>query len=106
MTKRLKCARRLKAAAGYCRNSCDLGAALWNRGRVDESILHSRKALELDPNLIDPRLNLGVALLAKGNYDEAIAHLEYVLRLNPQHEVAQKLLNAAQQKRDGAATQP
>ena len=83
-----------------------LGVALRNRGRVDESILHSRKALELNPELLDPRLNLGMALFEKGNYDEAIAHLEYALRLNPQHEVAQKLLIAAQRKRNGAATQP
>ena len=83
-----------------------LAAALWNRGRAAESILHNRKALQLNPDLLDPRLNLGMALLANGNYDEAIAHLEYVLRLNPQHEVAQKLLITARQKRDGAGTQP
>ena len=83
-----------------------LAAALWNRGRAAESILHNRKALELNPSLLDPRLNLGMALLAKGNYDEAIAHLEYVLRLNPQHEVAQKLLITARQKRDEAGAQP
>jgi outer membrane protein assembly factor BamD (BamD/ComL family) len=60
----------------------------------------------LNPDLLDPRLNLGVSLLAKGNYDEAISHLEYVLRLHPQHELAQKFLIAAKQKRDEAATQP
>jgi tetratricopeptide (TPR) repeat protein len=83
-----------------------IGAALLHLDRADESIFHNRKALELNPDLPVPRSNLGVALVAKGNYDEAIAHFEYVLRLNPQDKVAQKLLIAAKQKRDGAATQP
>ena len=83
-----------------------LGAAAWNLGRSAESIFHNRKALELNPDLLGPRLNLGIALFEKGYYDEAIAHLEYVLRLNPQNEAAQKLLIAAQGKRNGAVTQP
>ena len=100
------CERALRLRPDVADTHATLAAALWNRGRTDESILHDRKALELNPNLVDPRLNLGVALFAKGNYDEAIEHLEYVLRLKPQHEAAQKILTAARQKRDGAATQP
>jgi tetratricopeptide (TPR) repeat protein len=96
----------LKLRPGVAETHEILGEALLNLRRVDEAIFHNRKALELKPDLPGPQLNLGIALLAKGNYDEAIAHLEYVLRLNPQHEVAQKLLLAAQRKRNGAVSQP
>jgi protein O-mannosyl-transferase len=83
-----------------------LGAALLNVGRVDESILHNQKAIELNPDLVPARLNLGLSVMAKGNYEAAIGQFEYVLRFHPQHEAAQKFLNDAKQKRDGAAIQP
>ena len=83
-----------------------LGLALMKLGRIDESILENRKALEFNPNLVSARLNLAASLSAKGNHDEAIAHIEHVLRLHPQHEVAQKLLSDAKRNRDGAVTQP
>ena len=100
------CEKALRLRPDLAETHAGLGVALWNRGRADESISHNRKALELNPDLLDSRLSLGLALFTKGNYDEAIAHLEYVLRLNPQHEVAQKFLLAAKQKRDGATTEP
>jgi tetratricopeptide (TPR) repeat protein len=83
-----------------------LAAALWNRDRIDESTSHNRRALELNPNLIDARFNLGWALLKKGAYDEAVAQFEDVLRLNPQHERAQKALSSAKQMRDNSKNQP
>ena len=83
-----------------------LGAALLNQGRANESILHNQMALQLNPTLLDPRVKLGAALLVKGSYNEAIAQLEQVLRLDPQHEVAQKFLIVAREKRDGTTSLP
>jgi tetratricopeptide (TPR) repeat protein len=83
-----------------------LGEALMNLRRLDESISHNRKALELKPDLSGALLDLGIALLAKSNYDEAIAQFEHVLQLNPENTFAQRLLTAAQEKRNEASTQP
>jgi len=83
-----------------------LGTAFLNLRRADESIFHSRKAIELNPTSPRSHVNLGIAFLAKGNADDAISQFEFALRLDPTNEVAQKLLDGAKQKRNGLSLSP
>jgi tetratricopeptide (TPR) repeat protein len=52
----------------------NLGVALSERGKIDEAIIHYRRALSIDPR--DPRVhnNLGIALAVQGKFDEAMEH--------------------------------
>jgi protein O-mannosyl-transferase len=51
----------------------NLGAALYQRGQVDEAIIRYQKALAINPNDAEAIINLGKALLQKGKADEAMA---------------------------------
>jgi Tfp pilus assembly protein PilF len=62
----------------------DLGTALYNLGRVDESIAQFRKTLETDPNHPQALFNLGLALLdGKKNPQGAILSWERLLETHP-----------------------
>jgi TolB-like protein/tetratricopeptide (TPR) repeat protein len=54
----------------------DLAGILLSAGRPDQSIAHTRKALELDPNFWWSYQMLGLAYERKKQYPEAIASLE------------------------------
>ena len=57
------------------------GISLARDGRLDQAILRFRKALELDPELIDARLDLATSLLVQGERVEAHRELAEVLRV-------------------------
>ncbi len=61
----------------------NLGALLARQGKLDEALVHYRKALEVNPDLEKAAVYLGVILYAKGNVAEAIEHYQRVLQLNP-----------------------
>ena len=54
----------------------ELCLALFQSGRVDDSIVQCRKALELSPNRIVTHYTLATALLAKGDAREALAEAD------------------------------
>lgn len=62
-----------------------LADLLMRRGRVNEAIDHSEKALEIRPNDADAQNNLGLAMLQTGETKRAVAHLEKALEINPGH---------------------
>jgi tetratricopeptide (TPR) repeat protein len=66
---------------------------LHSQGRIDEAIVHYRKALETKPDDISTHNNLGLALQAKGQIAEAIDHYEFVLKADPDYVNA--LINLA-----------
>ncbi len=68
-----------------------LGAALALAGRMDAAIEAFRRALELDPALLDAAYNLGRALDLRGDAAAACAALEHALRIDPQHPPARVL---------------
>ena len=77
----------------------NLGALLFRQGRVNEAILHFRKAVEIDAEQAEPQANLGNALLQNGDLDEAIAQYSNALRIKPNYaEVHYNLGNALLRK--------
>ena len=66
----------------------NLGTGLLELGRVDEAIMHYKKALEIDPNYAAGHNNLGNALLRIGKMDESLAHLQRALEIDPSYPEA------------------
>ncbi len=62
----------------------NLGAALMNKGQVDEAIACYQKAIELDPKYAMAHTNLGFALTRKGQVDEAIACYQKAIDTRPE----------------------
>jgi tetratricopeptide (TPR) repeat protein len=60
------CEKALRLRQDQAETHAALAAAYWSRDRAEESFLHNRKALELDPNLFDARFNLGWDTLQNG----------------------------------------
>ncbi len=72
-----------------------LGLALARRGKVDEAIVHYRKALEIDPDFVAAHNNLGLALAGRGQVEEAIVHYRKALMIRPDNADAYNNLGAA-----------
>ncbi len=66
----------------------NLGAALFEAGRVEEGYAASRVAVEQRPDAASARVNLGRALLLKGRFDEAEEQLSRALALDPRNKDA------------------
>jgi len=84
----------------------NLGAALQDRGRLDEAIAAYRRALVISPDYAPAYGNIGTAQQAKGQIDEAIASYERALQISPDFpEIHYNLANAllAKQQPDQAA---
>ena len=62
---------------------------LLRKGRIDESIDHSREALRIRPNNSDAHNNLALALLYRGDANEALAHWKKSLEIQPDNLNAQ-----------------
>ena len=54
-----------------------------DKGRFDDSILVYKKAIQLTPNSIVPRLGLAATYSLMGRENEARAEAEEVLKINP-----------------------
>jgi tetratricopeptide (TPR) repeat protein len=77
----------------------NLGNTLFQKGNVDEAIVHYKKALQINPDSMEAHYNLGNALLQKGSVDEAIAHFQKALQIKPNDaEANNNLGNALFQK--------
>lgn len=60
-----------------------LGLLALKQDQVAESLGHFLKAVELDPALIEARMNVGNIVLGFRKYDEAAANFDAVLKLSP-----------------------
>jgi Flp pilus assembly protein TadD len=60
-----------------------LGIEMYRAGRTRDGIAHLRKAVEIDPNEADARVNLGIALLKQGDDRPGITHMTEAVRLAP-----------------------
>ena len=82
----------------------NLSNLLLAQGRVDESIVHGRRALELRPDFAEVHVNLGNALRAAGKPDEALGHYRQAVKLRPDFAQAHYNLGAlAVARGDGKA---
>jgi tetratricopeptide (TPR) repeat protein len=74
---------------------CNLGTALFEKGRADEAIARYQQALQINPNRVEPQFCLANTLLQKGRVDEAIHHFIHALRINPDYAQAHNGLGSA-----------
>ena len=74
----------------------NLGTALLEKGRYDEAIAHSERAIALRPDYAPGYNNLGAALRAAGRVDEAVARYQQALELKPDFASASYNLANAQ----------
>lgn len=82
--------------------------SLWQQGRLDEAILHTRRAQELDPLSPAMYVDLGKILYTARQYDQALEQYLKALELNPNYAPAHVhtlLCYLAQGKYEEAAAQ-
>jgi tetratricopeptide (TPR) repeat protein len=73
----------------------NIGAALQSAGRIDEALVHYRKALAITPDYAPAYSNIGTVLQAQGRIPEAIEAYQHALQLRPDFpEVEYNLGNA------------
>ena len=73
----------------------NLGVALQQVGRIEESIAHYEQALRINPDYAEAHNNLGNALLREGKVSDAIGQHEQALRINPDYAEAHNNLGNA-----------
>jgi tetratricopeptide (TPR) repeat protein len=84
---------------GFAKAQYNLGAALREKGQVDEAIVHLQIAVDLQPNYVDAHNSLARALGQKREWDGAMEHLERSLVIDPdQAEAHNNLANVLWQK--------
>ncbi len=78
----------VKKAGGKARVHNNYGVALSEAGKIDESIVAYKKAIELDKYYQDPLSNLAVAYSMKGDIDNAIDSLKMAIHIAPNYPEA------------------
>jgi Flp pilus assembly protein TadD len=73
----------------------NLGAILHSQGKLDEALIHCRRAIEIDPNEEGVYVNVGGVLADLGRRDDAIASFRQALRLKPRDPLAYNGLGVA-----------
>jgi len=83
----------------------NLGVALAEEGKLEESIPHYQQALQINPRYERAHYNLGLAMARQGKLDDAMTHYQEALRINPRFSVAHNNLGVmlAQQGRQEEA---
>jgi tetratricopeptide repeat protein len=76
----------------------ELGRVEFLRREFDASIVHLRRALELDGDYLPTRLYLGSALVQANRLDEAIAFLELSVKRDPSNVDLNRLLDEARRR--------
>lgn len=76
----------------------NLGIALYEHGRVDESIAHYYESMQINSNYSIAHNSLGAALLRQGKFKEAMTHFSQALQINPHYEDARANLRIALQR--------
>jgi tetratricopeptide (TPR) repeat protein len=63
----------------------NLGAALQQKGKIEEAVVHFRRALQANPRSYLAHTNLGAALQELGQNEQAISHYLQALRIKPDY---------------------
>jgi len=64
------------------------GSFAGHAGRLDEAVVHYRRAVAIDPDYAEAHLNLADTLISSGRPDEALPHLERTVQLDPSRSQA------------------
>ena len=79
---------------GFAKAQYNLGAALREKGQVDEAIVHLQRAVDIQPHYIEAHNSLARALGQKGEWDGAMEHLKRSLEIDAdQAEARNNLAN-------------
>jgi tetratricopeptide (TPR) repeat protein len=62
------------------------------RNRIDEAVVHLRRAVDIDPQNAEAHRNLSVAFGFQGKIEEGIAEAREALRIDPESIEARKQL--------------
>jgi tetratricopeptide (TPR) repeat protein len=84
-----------QTAAGDAQSALREGTIAQQHGDLKTAIAEFKRALSLNPNLIEARANLGAALAASGQLDAAIEEDDRVLELSPQNDAVRMNLAMA-----------
>ena len=93
-----------KPAAGNADDALRRGIEAQQRGDVNGAIEAYRKALAINPQLVEARANLGAALAETGQFDEAIAEDKQALVSAPDKAAVRKNLALAYYKKGDLAS--
>ncbi len=77
--------RRLKKYPSDFTAHFNLGAALQQKGKIQEAVVHFRRALQANPQSYLAHTNLGAALQGLGQSEQAISHYLQALRIKPDY---------------------
>ena len=78
----------IKQNSNFSKVNYNLGTILQLRGKLDESILHYRKAIDIDPNYIAAHNNLGIILKKINKLEEAELSFSKTISLKPDYAFA------------------
>jgi tetratricopeptide (TPR) repeat protein len=81
----------------------NLGAILFDQGKMEEAAEHVKMALDAFPDYAEARKNLGMLLYRNGQVPEAIAQFRKALELRPNHADAHNILGIALGQEEEAA---
>jgi tetratricopeptide (TPR) repeat protein len=73
---------------GYAAAQNNLGALLWDRGKLKEATNHFRRAARDDKTLESARMNLALALFRQSHYQLSLDAYRAVLHDQPEHPLA------------------
>ena len=64
-----------------------LGWLNYQMGTMDQSIIYYKRAVELKPYAIEPKLGLAFPMSAMARWDDIITMYEYILKIDPQNSL-------------------
>jgi tetratricopeptide (TPR) repeat protein len=85
----------VKKSPGKARPHVNLGVILYEEGRLDEAVLHFRRALEINANYAPAHNAYGAVLLKRGKLKEAVNHFSRAVGIDPDYRDARENLRGA-----------
>jgi tetratricopeptide (TPR) repeat protein len=75
---------------------------LRQRAMLDDAVEEFERAVALNPDYVEARLNLGLALFHRGRHEEATRQLRWIESRHPGHEIVRKVLEQIEAPRQQA----
>ncbi len=78
----------------YPKGHNNLGKAFASKGDVGRAVPEFTRAIELDPDYLEARINLGTALFEQKRFSEAAQEFQIALRIDPRNRIAAQRLQS------------